>query len=134
VSRDCPDHGWECTGLGHEGNLKVNETGNVTKAMEADKGEEQESKVEEALVEITIRMKYEFDPSNYEKGYDKDGNEVDLDAEQQAALTKEDMLRIDKLYIVKGNYSLSEFLDYGDYNGEDDVTFKLVEDSDGGQP
>jgi hypothetical protein len=80
-----------------------------------------------AKVIITIPMDYDFDRDIYTKAYDANGEEVALTAEQIEGLTEKEMLEHDRQYFIHGDYELSEFLSWGDYEHED-VKFELVEE------
>jgi len=97
MSQDCPDHGRECTGLGHERSTSVNEIGSVTKAMQADK----DPKVK---LDIEIKLQIEVDREAYAEDPET-GEDVDV-----TTLTPQQMAEMEFGYLKAGDVGITDWV------------------------
>lgn len=124
MSRQCEDHGWECTGLGHERKTTLNEIGSMTKAIEADKDSTEGST---RKVRLVVELDYEFDPASYTNPIGPDGDVLNLTREEMETLTPAQMLQYDLNAIRAGALGVDDIIG-GFYYDDDRIKLELVEE------
>jgi hypothetical protein len=108
--------------------VAVNELGGITDPFKVDAEDvEKRYQIIEKKIRITVEMSYDLDQGNFETVFVSDDNTEtkDLTDEEKLALTAEEMLTYERRNLEKGEFTLEEFLSYGDWDGK--VKVEIIE-------